>query len=744
MAKYKRYQGEFIAVDGVRWRAEIWQEADATFTVGALEFDADEPLTIEWSRRAKEEVICGATATLKIISPGDRTYADLYSVDVNRVRLDVYRNGSLYWSGAMDTEFYEEPYEALSGYVVSLTFTDFGVWDRLKYDLTGMQTIGDIIDNAITRSGFMCGGVDASLVSTKLDASTLLTLGAVKVNSGNFYDEDGEASTLAEVIKGALQPLALRIVQRAGAVRIYDLNALFTNATREPIEWDGDSQTMGVDSVYNNAKVTWSPYAQSDNLLPDTCWPEDIKTSPNSIALNNIDGKTVGDATYYTYSQLVDTEEWDDAFSAGFTLWTSPRGNNISMIDSRARFFKIVPQNDGTEAEGVAIYWRAVSGGLRSDGFGGLEYYYANKEYGVNSLIGDIGSGGPILKSREIWVPPVDTPRNLLIHLKLELLMDVRFNPFESAANIKEGPKQKDNAAKFDKYGNYIYLPVRIRFKPEGSNDVYTWDNQTILNNRAYPSNIGEWVKGDGIGYLAYYDTSDLENKSGVLGWRANRQAISPTSINLTTQLMNAEDGQSIQYPLNGGGQLWVEVYNDGWRIFDARDYFDTTPSDKKSLYPYVYWTLLKLPELKIINAKYYDQAISTDDVEYSAELNAAAKEEIALNTICGTSAEGVPTARGAYYRADNNAQIKKLTRAGRTTQAEDLLIGTLYSQYAQRRTSLSGETTLLANAVAAYTEANQEGKVFIALEDIQDLRAGVSNATFVEIRPDEYKRNNE
>ena len=293
MAKYKRYQGEFIAVDGVRWRAEIWQEADKAFaTVGALEFDADEPLTIEWSRKAKEEVICGATATLKIISPGDRTYADLYSVDVNRVRLDVYRNGSLYWSGAMDTEFYEEPYEQLNGYVVSLTFTDFGVWDRLKYDLTGLHTIGDIIDSAITRAGFLCGGVVASLISTKLDATTALTLDAIKVNSSNFYDEDGEASTLAEVIAGVLQPLALRIVQRAGAVRVYDLNALYNNAARKPIEWDGDSQTMSVDSVYNNAKVTWSPYAQGGELLPDTCWPEDIKTPAYLTALNNLNGVT--------------------------------------------------------------------------------------------------------------------------------------------------------------------------------------------------------------------------------------------------------------------------------------------------------------------------------------------------------------------------------------------------------------------------------------------------------------------
>ena len=246
----------------------------------------------------------------------------------------------------MDTEFYEEPYEALSGYVVSLTFTDFGVWDRLKYDLTGLQTVGDIIDNAITRAGFMCGGVDASLISTKLDASTPLTLDSIKVNSSNFYDEDGEASTLAEVIAGVLQPLALRIVQRAGTVRVYDLNALYNNATREPIAWDGDSQTMSVDSVYNNAKVTWSPYAQGGELLPDTCWPEEIKTPAYLTALNNLNGVTANGATYYSYRNTNNQAEWADRTGVGFTLWVTSEGDNIELVDTTSRRFRIVPQLD--------------------------------------------------------------------------------------------------------------------------------------------------------------------------------------------------------------------------------------------------------------------------------------------------------------------------------------------------------------------------------------------------------------
>ena len=242
--KYLRYSGEFLSVAGVVWRAEIMQEADAAFeTVGVLEFDADQPLVIEWGHKSKEEVICGSVATLKIISPGDRTYEDLYSIDVGRIRLDVYRNDRLYWSGCIDTEFYEEPYEQANGYSVMLTFSDFGVLDRLKYELAGMQTLAALVSYCVGRSGIICSGIDDSLISTQISASSgAMRLADLKVRSDNFYDEDGEASTLAEVIEGILQPLALRMVQRAGKVYVYDINGLYTKATTKPIEWDGASQ----------------------------------------------------------------------------------------------------------------------------------------------------------------------------------------------------------------------------------------------------------------------------------------------------------------------------------------------------------------------------------------------------------------------------------------------------------------------------------------------------------------------
>lgn len=137
MDKYLRYSGEFLSHANVVWRVEILQEADSAFaTVGQLTFEADEALVIEWKHCYKEDVLHGSTATIQIESLGDCTYEDLYTIDVGRIWMDVYRNNSLYWSGALDPEFYEGSYERARHYVVSLTFSDFGILGRLKYDLS--------------------------------------------------------------------------------------------------------------------------------------------------------------------------------------------------------------------------------------------------------------------------------------------------------------------------------------------------------------------------------------------------------------------------------------------------------------------------------------------------------------------------------------------------------------------------------------------------------------------------------
>ena len=202
MGMYKRYEGEFLSRKGVIWRAEIWQEADAQFpVVGELRFPADNPLSIEWAHTDKEEVICGSTASLTIVSPGDRTYEDLYTIQPGRVRLDTYRNGNLYWSGTLDPEFYEEPYCEAKEYDVQLTFSDFGILDRYKYRLGGVQTLFDLVKHCADMSGICYGDIRQDYISTSLDGQNAMSLSDLSIRSENFYDEE------MPIVKIKLDPL---------------------------------------------------------------------------------------------------------------------------------------------------------------------------------------------------------------------------------------------------------------------------------------------------------------------------------------------------------------------------------------------------------------------------------------------------------------------------------------------------------------------------------------------------------
>lgn len=763
MSKYIRYSGEFLSGRNVRWRVDIHQEAPAPFnTVGNLDFEADEPLVIEWEGRSKEEVVCGSTATLRIESPGDRTYEDLYTVQAAGTRMDVYRDGLLYWSGTLDPEFYEEPYEWEAHYAVSLTFSDFGILGRLKYGLSGMRTLREVVDHCLMQAAIVTA-VDESLVSTQLAAGgPPMSLADIKVRSDNFYDEDGEASTLEDVLVGILQPLALRIVQRNGKVYVYDLNGLYMQGQSRPAVWNGDGSTMGTDAVYNNAKITWSTYAQSGNLAPDTCWTQ--PTDGQLTAMNLLDGRTSGNSKVFSYHYGQDLYDWCDATDAGFSLWLSSQGANAELVHEGCRFFKTVPQYDGQESEGIAVYWTGVRG-YKVGGGGNWSAAMEWKGFGTPNglLAGTLSTiGTPLFKSASVWIPPVDNQRELLLRISMDLLVDPRFNPFEGAVDWMKGLDQKDWQNTWNAWGNFVYVPVAVKFQPEGGDTVYCWDNRGVVSSgvkygvSTLAGTYGAWQECSGTsdgkpnvwGYLCWYQSDDRADRSGVAGgWKKNRPAINPHTGRIVSILQHCEDGQFIPYPVHGGGggRLWVEVLGGGWQISNGgADLSATEIQNPANLWNKYNWVLFRLPGIEIVNNVQFDAAINTDDVEYKAELNGNAKEGIEIDTICGTAKDGVPTARGAYFNAVAGNQIKELTRAGRTTQAEELLTGTLYSQFAGRRTKLSGEVEILAHGAGAYTEPNQEGKLFLLAADVQDVIADTSEATLVELRPDEYATEDE
>ena len=668
--------------------------------------------------------------------------------------MDVYREGSLYWSGALDPEFYEEPYERAANYPVSLTFSDFGVLDRLKYDLTGLRTVKEIVDYAMARSFIKFEGIIYQDLTTTCfeDGAAKADIGRLSVRSDNFYDEEGEASTLREALDGVLRPLALRMVQRAGRIWIYDLNGLYLKAGVKRIEWDGDSSTMGTDRVYNNAKVSFSPYSSSELLSGKIVFKGEYSTDMINLTTANM-------AQYSFYPDYSEKHRqggggWDyDLVS--FTIFTGT-GEGLEYLAPNATYFHILPMVNGP-AECDGIVWGFYTGHspLRVEAWNLRGKW--NRTVKANDTV--------LMRTHRVFIPKLSEAdsKAYYIRLTLEMLLDPRYNPFSEPEDNEKG-----NYTDIKEMTAWAFVPVAVNLFDSDGNAICHYDNSAIAKYATHGSlaySKGTWKPGAGAfgdAWLEYYNVENREEDTGILGWKANRHTIGrPDSTRRRNpdaqkidefyffeSFMKMADGQYIPYP-SEGGYLEVTVYA-GVNCYGYKEQFfnavggdlsfnKTEKWDNYGLYDVIRWHLYKAPKLEIVkNNLVFDEA-ELDDVEYSGYINADAKEEIGIDTICGTSDKVCPTAKGIYYRTSDSLQLQKLRRAGVADHPENLLIGTLYSQYADRKVTLEGECRLDPDGVTAYSEANQGDRRFMLAGETQNAIADTTDALFIEFRPDEY-----
>ena len=745
MAKQLRYRGEFLSRAGVVWRVDILQEAAQPYnSVGQLTFEAKEALVIDWKRTDKEDVICGSEATIKIESPTDRAYEDLYTIEVGKIRMDVYRNNSLYWSGALDPEFYEEPYEMARYYVVTLTFSDFGILDRLKYNLSGMQTLQAILTDALTRSTINYGSLDANTYcSTYFEGTnTKANLAALSIRSENFYDEEAEPFTLKKVIEGILQPLALRMIQRNGKVFVYDLNGLHSSAPSRAITWDGNSQTMGVDKVANNVKVNFSPYSSAEIMSGDLEYKGEYSVEDVNLVADP-------GADYYSYYPDYSEDHrvngnWDYNL-INFTIFL---GQGSGLAQCFGTYCHILPVVGGP-TETTAIAWD-----FRSGGHGSLETGWPKHILRSGGVTKE--STARVMVTNKVFLPTLssEAQKSYYVRLSLEMLLDARYNPFTEANDGNEA----GNYYEMKEDTGWAFVPIAVNLYDAAGNAVCHYVNN--FNAKGATKGHLAWAKGRwesgaasfGDAYLEYYDPNDVAENAGILGWKANRHCIGRPyfrNICIYDSFKQMADGEYIPYPTQGG-YLEITVYA-GVQCFDYNNVdniwpggFDTDWDEckrwtKHGLYGKARWLLYKAPKVELVKNNLVFDAAELDDVEYSGYINRNAKEEISIDTICGTADKVCPTAKGVFCRASDSLQIQKLKRAGVTDHPEKLLIGTLYSQFADRKTTLEGEAVIDTGDLCKYTEQNQNGKVFLMSGEQQDVIMDTSDVQLTEFKADEY-----
>lgn len=666
-----KYYSDFISSDGHAYRVEILKDFIGSAEEVTLMAD---PITIEWQDVDKIKPIHKSRATVRLFSNTDRRFIDLYTSVVGSVLLRVTRDNVIYWSGTMDTEQYEEPYSFKSGYAVNITFSDFAPLDRFKWGNTGIQSINDIILACLSKSGVEYSSIDQQISTQGGILSHLL-------NNENFY-EDQSPKTYLDVLESVLQPFALKIVQKNGKICIFDLNAMYS-VTPATLTAKGTDSILSADKIYNNVTVNFSPLENFDIIDASVDYESVRNWSVRPVGVDNAEGSP-----------------------KGFDLYTDVIGEGLNTASGE--YFKIAPVYSGQKEAGIA--WR-------------IKTAYNTTEDTINPsiTIAENASYDYVLRAPNTkYISNIQSDNR--IRIKLMMMFDVRYNPFEPAGVQNE----EGNYDRLKNWCNFAYVPFTLLLKDASGNVIAHYKNKNVYDSSSYPPATGwvydsAWSRTDG--YLAFYSTTNRKSETGMGAWATNKPCIGFYQGNLPKIYTYMNDGEYISIPNIPG---WLE-----FTVYPGVDTFDYGRK-MKPINPLIRWVLYKSVKIELVDR--YGNNLEQKDVEYSAWLNESASEELSLDTIIGTMKNPAATAKG-LISDPSGAIVSKFIRAGVNDYLENLLIGTIYSNYAKRMNVIDGTYAL----IPGYIPVTEDGKKYIIVGEDQDLRLGKSRMKIVEFAPDTY-----
>lgn len=688
-----RYKYGFYSYNNTLYNVEIWQEG-WTGEVKPVAF-TDDVLVIDWQETDKLKPVQSSSAKLTLMSDDDRQFIDLYTVKAGSIRLDVYKGDVLYWSGTLDPELYEEPFSYKTGYGVELTFSDFAILDRLKWQDTGFKTLKEVIELALSASGIHYAEITEYISTSYGGRGNLLE--AVSVQCQNFFDEDGEPMTIREVLDETLRPFALRLIQKEGKVFIYDLNAIYTELKKEEVYWDGDDATYSIDKVYNSIEIKHSPY-------------ENYKMASGSIDPETVDGES-----HITYMKTRNVTRDE----VGFYTYLSDNGKGMEK-NPLAKYYRIEPVYSGSDDSGIA--WTFENFTAANSG------QWVSHIQEPSQQIGQMLLKVPLSTYLSHRLDGIWSNRDYQLKVSVKLLFDPRYNPYEGASedNEQNSWDYQQNRA------NFAYVPVKIVLRDDSGNALYHWYNNGVKDSDSYvhANTAVGWKSGEGgwgEAWLCWYQ-GNRKSESGLGDWKTNKPIIGYYRGELPTFFDKVGEGELIDLP-DTGGYIDMQV-GTGIVIYDYGKEI------KDSNYERCRFMFFKEPSIELVDSR--GGSLSAKDVSIQAWLNKDAKEDLSIDTVLGTMPNPSPVALGQLYDSSNHGIISSFTRSGVTDQLEKLLIGTVYSNYAGRNVILSGTARILPS-FAVYTDKNEAGS-YILLSESQDLRGDTSEIKMVQFEADNYE----
>ena len=721
MSYQNAYTTRFSSLDGTLWEVGI------SFDYGGLpleiSLEGDEPCVIEWQETGKLDVVQSATCTLRVSVEHDRQMLQLMDRRLKPLCI-VMRDGKEYWRGTLDDAVYEEPYSFKKAYVTELTFSDFGILNRMPFTLRGRQSVKAIVDHCL--EGSFLDYLGQELLTQLAVPKTLqpVTLGMLWLNADRFAPDNpgDDPPTKRKVLEETLRPLGLRIVQKNGTLRIYDIDYLRAHAdtmANYPV-WKGTDAVLRGSETFGRFEVAFKPDAK-ETLADGEVDYDSIESYDPFVETNDIIPYLEEDEPYANLDIGAYIRLWPRFPPEAPLPYT--RGVNAYIFQTKPLF---------SDCSDVGLAWKATC--LRDVPHG----------WRVTSLISrDTATGVPAtMPVLTLWggfMPVVPDADEFQLRVNLDFVLSFRMNPFEQNKRWHVGSEEWERALRFIGSGGVfaVMVPVKLELVNDYGAVTHHYVNGSVNNPASpyadvHPLGIGNghWATGPstfGDMFLSYYKNYDAANEDRFPlltagGWSTNRITLAAAGDITGTFYRLRPDGEYLPLP-PAAGRLRLTVGSGAFTYPFLPGWANTLYTAYRSLA----WQLYRNPKITLVKAWSRDDGIGTGTVYERRNLYPDI-DCISDTFEAGTWRKGIaPSARGLFFNADGIVW-EKFVKGGITATLEKHRLHFLTTQTRNAQPVIAG-TAELAAGFCAYREWSTPG-TFVVTALRQDLHQGTEYLT--------------
>lgn len=239
MAYQKKYYFSFkdIRLTERTHLVELWQNTEDVLVAEEIKGHMN-PFSVEMPEiDHKFQVVRGCGCQINLLSETDmKFFTGLYHVNPTDFMVKHYIDSVINFVGYLNAEMMSEPYDIDFNYQVSLTGNDgFSLMDRFSFiqldesNYTGVKSKFELLQIIFAKIGLPFTEYRIALATTftgysgDIDSSLLHES---YVDCANFYDEDDKPMSLRAVVESILAPYGAHIRAESGNIYITDIHSL--------------------------------------------------------------------------------------------------------------------------------------------------------------------------------------------------------------------------------------------------------------------------------------------------------------------------------------------------------------------------------------------------------------------------------------------------------------------------------------------------------------------------------------